>query len=145
MSVQIDDNSGEVRRKVEKALMKAARMIGGTVAGHATELAPRDTGLLANSITFAIGGEPPEKMSYQGNDKDKNGNPIEVKEGHYEGVAPADDDGEITVYVGTNVEHGTYNELGTVKMNARPFLRPAFENFREEINQIFEKNLSELR
>ena len=145
MSVQIDDNSREVLQKVEKALLKSARMIGGAIAGHATELAPRDTGLLANSITFAIGGQVPDKMVYKSNDKDRNGNPIESKEGHYEGVAPADDDGEITVYVGTNVEYAPYNELGTVKMDARPFLRPAFENNREEIQQILEKNLGELR
>lgn len=33
--------------------------------------------------------------------------------------------------IGTNVEHGIYNELGTKYMAARPWLRPAFDESRE--------------
>lgn len=124
---------------------QAARMIGGTVEGHAKELCPVDTGLLRNSITFAIGGEAPNILDYVSNDKDKTGKQISRKEGHYMGTADPDDDGEITVYVGTNVEYAPHQELGTVKMTARPFLRPAFENFTGEIEQIMKKTLGDIR
>lgn len=136
-----------VRKATEKAMRKAARMIGGTVAGHAVEACPVDTGLLRNSITFALGGYAPEIIAYQSNDRDKNGKPIEVKKGQYEGTAPADDDDQITVYVGTNVEYAPYQELGAPNrnMDARPFLRPAMENFTSEIEQIIEKCLKEIR
>jgi HK97 gp10 family phage protein len=37
------------------------------------------------------------------------------------------EDGEVTGYVGTNVEYAPFVELGTRRMRARPFLRPALE------------------
>lgn len=142
---EVKSNRRAVERATEKEIQKAARMIGGTLERHAKEAAPVDTGLLRNSITFALGGQPPETVSYRSNDKDKNGNPVEVISGTYTGNAPADDDHQTTVYVGTNVEYAPYQELGTEKMDARPFLRPAFENFREEIKQIIEKCLRSVR
>lgn len=146
MSVEVSSNVREVKRATEKAMMKAARMVGGTVEGHAKELCPVDTGLLRNSITFAIGGEVPNTMDYVSNDKDKNGNPVERQKGHYEGQAPADDDNQVTVYVGTNVEYAPYQELGApnIHLDARPFLRTAFEMFQNEIEQILERCLKDI-
>lgn len=144
-NVEVVSHLREIVRGTEKAMQKAARMVGGTVERHAKESCPVDTGLLRNSITFAIGGEAPEILSYQSNDRDKNGKPIEVKKGHYEGTAPADDDDQVTVYAGTNVEYAPYMELGTKDLDARPFLRPAMENFRGEIEQILEKCMKEIR
>ena len=143
----VSDNTREVKEATLKAMQKAARMIGGTVAAHAAEACPVDTGLLRNSITFALGGEAPAFITYHSNSQDKNGNPIEVKEGQYVGNADPDDDGQVTVYVGTNVEYAPYQELGAPNANIdpRPFLRPAFENFRDEIEQICEKTLGEIR
>jgi len=40
------------------------------------------------------------------------------------------------VRIGTNVEYGVYQEYGTKKMAARPYLRPAYDENREK---IFEK------
>jgi HK97 gp10 family phage protein len=140
--LQIVSHKTDVERAVEKAMHKAARMIGGSAVGHAVDACPVDTGLLRNSITFAIGGEAPAILNYQSDDKDKSG---EFKTGHYDGEAPEDDDGEITVYVGTNVEYAPYQELGTVNMDARPFLRPAMEDFKREYEQIVEKCCKEIR
>lgn len=140
-NVEVISYKRDVEKATEKAMKKAARMIGGSVAGHAIEAAPRDTGLLANSITFALGGDPPAITDYQADVPDKEGS---YKEGRYDGQAPADDDGEITVYVGTNVQYAPYQELGTAKMDARPFLRPAVENNEREIEQIIEKCLKEI-
>ena len=133
----------DVEKATEKALKKAARMIGGSVAGHAIELCPVDTGLLRNSITFALGGEAPAITDYKSDKKKKDGS---YTEGHYDGTAPEDGDHETSVYVGTNVEYAPYQELGAPNANvpASPFLRPAFEENREEIHQIIEKCCKEL-
>lgn len=143
--VEVISYKRDVENATEKAMRKAARMIGGSISGHAIDACPVDTGLLRNSITFALGGEAPNIMNYKSNDTDKNGNPIEPKEGKYDGEAQKDSDGEITVYVGTNVQYAPYQELGTIKMDARPFLRPAFENNETEIEQIIAKCFTEIR
>ena len=49
-----------------------------------------------------------------------------------------------TLYVGTNVEYAPYVEFGTVKMTARPYLRPAIEKNLSEYQQIFEQELSKI-
>jgi phage gpG-like protein len=139
--VKVVSNITYVRKATEQSMKKAARMVGGTLAGHAVEACPVDTGLLRNSITFALGGEEPQITTYRSNDTDKNGKKIERKEGSYSEKAPGDDENQITVYVGTNVEYAPYQELGAPNRNleARPFLRPAMENFTSEIEQIIEQ------
>lgn len=142
----VNDNSKQVAKAIDEALKKAARIIGGTMEGYAKDLSPVDTGLLRNSITFAIGGQLPNKTEYQSNEKDKNGNRIEVKEGRYEAAAPQDKKNEVTLYVGTNVQYAPYQELGAPNINlpAAPFLRPAFENHREEIEEILRRELAKI-
>ena len=49
---------------------------------------------------------------------------------------------ENTEVVGTNVSYAPYQEFGTSKMAAHPFLRPAAENHAEEYKAIW---LNELR
>lgn len=73
---------------------------------------PVDTGLLRNSITFAISGEPPAIGSYSADKGNENGS--------YQGTAP--DDKDPTVYIGTNVEYAKYVQFGTSRMKARDFL-----------------------
>lgn len=140
--IQVVSYRRDVERATEKAMKKAARMIGGTVEGHAKELCPVDTGLLRNSITFALGGQAPAIIDYQSDTKDKNG---DFTTGHYEGEAPDDDDNQITVYVGTNVQYAPYQELGTSKIDARPFLRPAMEDYQREIEQIIEQCCKDIK
>jgi HK97 gp10 family phage protein len=41
--------------------------------------------------------------------------------------------------VGTNVEYGFYLELGTSKMEPRPFLRPALRRTRKQVVKIFKE------
>lgn len=41
-----------------------------------------------------------------------------------------------TAIIGTNVEYAPYVELGTSKMDARPYLRPAVENHIKEYKEI---------
>lgn len=49
---------------------------------------------------------------------------------------------ENTEVIGSNVEYAPYQELGTSRMAAHPFLRPAAENHAEEYKEIW---LNELR
>lgn len=50
------------------------------------------------------------------------------------------DDGNYA-YIGTNVEYAPYVEMGTVKMQERPFLRNAVLNHQNEYKTLFEEGL----
>ena len=76
-----------------------------------------------------------------------------VAEGYAKKLAPVDtgnlrnsithdvDDGEPAVYIGTNVEYAPYVCLGTIHMNAQPFLKPAVNDHKEEYRKILENSL----
>lgn len=48
---------------------------------------------------------------------------------------------ENAVYVGARTNYAAYVELGTVKMKARPYIRPAAENHTSQYKAIVEKHL----
>lgn len=48
---------------------------------------------------------------------------------------------EEAVYIGTEVEYGKYVELGTSKMRAQPFLKPAATEHTEEYRSLAEDAL----
>ena len=51
------------------------------------------------------------------------------------------DDGEPSVYIGTDVEYAPYVCLGTIHMNAQPFLKPAVAANANTYRKIIEKEL----
>ena len=51
------------------------------------------------------------------------------------------DDGEPAAYIGTNVEYAPYQELGTINMDANPFLKPAVADHANTYRKIIEKEL----
>ncbi len=51
---------------------------------------------------------------------------------------PESEKNKIKVVVGTNVEYGAYLELGTSKMEPRPYLRPVLEKYRDKIRRLSE-------
>ena len=74
-------------------------------------------------------------------------------EGYAKKLAPVDtgnlrnsithevDDGEPAAYIGTNVEYAPYVCLGTIHMNAQPFLKPAVNDHKDEYRKILENSL----
>ena len=50
-------------------------------------------------------------------------------------------EGEKAVYIGTNVEYAPYVELGTSKMQAQPFLRPAATEHGDQYRQVLKNTL----
>ena len=119
-SVEVSSNLYLVTKTTKEAMVNAAVSVGMLTTGYAQDLCPVDTGLLRNSITHAYNDE---------------------------------EDGKVTLLVGTNVEYAPYVELGHRQqpgryvpkigkrlvrswVHGKPFLRPALENHREEIEKI---------
>ena len=74
-------------------------------------------------------------------------------EGYAKKLAPVDtgnlrnsithtvDEEEPAAYIGTNVEYAPYQELGTINMEAHPFLKPAVAGNANEYRKIIENEL----
>ena len=96
-----------------------------------------DTGLLRNSITYAIAGKKPAKTEYTADKGDG--------KGKYQGIVPKME-GERTVYIGTNVKYAPYVHEGHYtatgkKITANRFLRNAVEKHKEEYKRMLEMGL----
>ena len=145
MSVKINDNSKEVSEAIKSALLKGLETCGLVAEGYAKKLAPVGTpestgipgyigGLLRGSITHAVSGKQPSISTYQDN--------AGKRRGSYSGTAPEEiGENNKSVYIGTNVEYSSYVELGTIKMDAQPFLKPAVADHANEYRKIIEKEL----
>ena len=145
MNIQFTDNSKEVSEDIKAALLRGLETCGLVAEGYAKKLAPVGTpestgipgyigGLLRGSITHALSGKQASKSTY----KDNGG----VRSGTYSGTAPEEGDAnKKAVYIGTNVEYSSYVELGTIKMDAQPFLKPAVADHANEYRKIIENEL----
>ena len=119
-SVTVTSNLYLVNKLSKEAMVNAAISIGLLTSGYAQDECPVDTGLLRDSITHAYSD---------------------------------DSDHEVVLLVGTNVYYAPYVELGHRQQPGRfvpkikkrlvrswvpgkPFLRPAFENHTQEIEQV---------
>lgn len=136
--VVIISHAAKAEKELDKKARIALKKVGMTAETYAKELAPVDTGLLANSITFAIGGLPANAPNYTNNSGGS--------EGKYEQAAPMDGAGELTLYVGTNVYYAVYQELGHMTVNGKfvephAFLTPAMQGHVAEYMDIIEKEL----
>lgn len=114
-------NGDIVKVKGHSAMQKSIYEIGYIVEGQAKELAARRYGYLAASINVQFNGggdelESPSNYAKETPPKNHNVNSFRKI------TAPSEDD---IVLVGTAVDYAPYQEFGTVKMSAQPFLRPA--------------------
>jgi HK97 gp10 family phage protein len=103
--------NGEAVKLISKRVISESLFeIGLVVEGQAKLLSPVDLGRLRGSITVQMSdrGTEPDGTVEQGDIIQK----------------PTD---ENTAFVGTAVDYAAYQEFGTVKMNAQPYLRPALD------------------
>ena len=114
----LQDNTAYIVQSMDRALAEALDEIGEMVVQRARELCPVDTGRLRNSITHRMGGGG---FSFPG--------------------MGASVGKEVTV--GSNVEYAAYVELGTSKMDAQPFLRPAAEDYAGEYRRVVEEHMGD--
>lgn len=133
INVTFTSNKEEYEKALDLVAEKVLTMWGMQAESAAKRLCPVDTGLLRNSITYAVAGEGVANPTYRSNTGDKSGS--------YQGEAQADNGGARHVYIGSNVEYAPYQELGTAKMTAQPYLRPAIEQNRAYFEQILESEL----
>jgi hypothetical protein len=137
VDIEITDNSGQYLQALDGNLDRALEAIGLQAAGYAAlnlEHSPRriDTGLLRNSITYAVAGENPAKHSYHADTGDGSG--------QYSGRMPKAT-GEKSVYIGTNVEYAIYVHEGATlpsggHMEANRFLRNAVSEHSDEYRSM---------
>ena len=76
-----------------------------------------------------------------------------VAEGYAKKLAPVDtgnlrnsithtvDEDEPAAYIGSNTEYASYVCLGTIHMNAQPFLKPAVADHKEQYREIIKNEL----
>ena len=162
MSVTIQDHSAEVSAEIKAALLRGLEICGLTAENYAKKLCTVDTGLLKNSITHALSGEPAAISTYSA-DKAKGNKPVQT--GEYSGSAPEESNpSKMAVYIGTNVEYAPYVELSTGKHTeggrptkwiykddkgthmtgghqAKPFLKPAVADHAGQYRDILESEL----
>ena len=117
---------GNVKSAVADGKAISNLMIGAAIASQAKLLAPVDYGQLRNSLSASntsrtellnnMPGEKADALDTQGLKDDE-------------------------VYAGSNSDHAIFQEYGTVKQPAQPFLRPAMEAVvqRKEPAEIFAK------
>lgn len=103
-------NGDAVKLISERVISESVFEIALVVEGQAKLLAPVDLGRLRGSITVQMRdrGTEPDGPVEQGDVIQK----------------PTD---ENVAFVGTAVDYAEFQEFGTVKMNAQPYLRPALD------------------
>ena len=139
LSIEVKaDNTKEYLRKLDEAIDLALEECGSECERYAKMKCPTDTGLLKNSITYALNGQQAAISTYTADEPDGAG---QIKSGGYSGTANKDKDP--CVYIGTNVEYAAYVEMGSSHHpTPKPYLKPALEDHIEKYKDIFKKHIS---
>lgn len=129
--------NGEIfKQKGKKVINKSIYEIGLVVEGQAKELCARKYGYLAASINTQSSTEGTELESPGKYAKET------PPEGHnidtFQKIEKPNREG--LVYVGSHVDYAIYKEMGTIKMNADPYLRPALALAKGETLEIVQIN-----
>lgn len=126
----------EFKKAAWSAGEKALTQVGIDAQRNVAALVPVDTGLLRNSITYAIAGKVPARKNYRADRGDGAGS--------YDGTIG--DSSELAVYIGSNVEYAAAVEANH-KTKAH-FLRDGITNhigeYKESIQKIMEEAPTEL-
>lgn len=138
--IEIETNVSAWKRVAWSQGEKALTQVGIDAQRNVAALCPVDTGLLRNSITYALAGKEPAKKTYKATKGDG--------QGAYEGTLGTQN--ELAVYIGTNVEYAPYQEYGDFehKHGQWHYIRDGITDhigeYKEVINKILEEGVSEL-
>lgn len=113
------DHSGDVKKAINEAMKRALDICGGKAETYAKQLAPVGTPE-STGIPGYHGGTLRNSITHEQWD-------------------------EKTEVIGSTVKYAPYVELGTYKMKARPFLRPAAEGHTAEYRQVIESELAKIK
>jgi HK97 gp10 family phage protein len=116
IEVTLTSNKDEILEALGEQLGQAMIAIGLTAESNAKQ-----------EITKAVYDTPESKSGYVRTGRLRNS------------ISYGVDTDEPAVYIGSNVEYAPYVELGTSKMRARPFLKPAVENYAGEYKDLLEQ------
>ena len=127
VSVESNFKFNEFMGRTNSAIKDGLTLAGIRIKGQAVLLADftqgYQTGFLKNSLSYSIDGKraganenPGEKVSAR------------------EMVAVSNTDN--TVHIGTNVEYADYVERGTSRMSAQPYLRPAYDMSKSDVEKL---------
>ena len=125
-TVDITDNSAEVRAALEQAKARALEIIGGKIESYAKGLVPVDTGALRNSITHAVDGDTVLAGSA-------------ILYAPYVELGTGKEYSPPPEWIGNNAPRGARIISGSLK--PRPYLRPAVENHIDEYKNVMENEL----
>ena len=103
---------GNVSKAIKDIVKNSNLELGVQIASQAKALAPVDLGQLRNSISAST----LEQTLLLNNKQGEKANPLDVS-----GLKNDE------VYVGTSSDHAIYQEYGTIRQPAQPFLRPSAE------------------
>lgn len=120
-SVKVDTRKLDlIMRNLPTAILEVEEKIGAEVVKVAKELAPVDEGTLRASIYMRT--------------PDSNERPnVTAESGNFDLPAPED---KTSVVVGPSVGYGVWQELGTSKMAAQPYLAPAVSKVRANMSKF---------
>jgi phage gpG-like protein len=125
-TVDITDNSAEVRAALEQAKARALEIIGGKIESYAKGLVPVDTGALRNSLTHAVDGDTVIAGSA-------------ILYAPYVELGTGKDYSPPPEWMENNAPRGAGIISRSVK--PRPYLRPAVENHLDEYKNVIETEL----
>ena len=116
-------NGPQVKILGKKVISDSTYKIGLVVEGQAKELAARRYGYLAASINTQSkeNGDDVESPSKYAKETPPSYHKVDT----FRKITKPESDND--TLVGTAVDYAIYQEMGTVKMNAAPFLRPALD------------------
>lgn len=116
IEVTLTSNKDEILEALGEQLGQAMIAIGMAAESNAKQ-----------EITKAVYDTPESKSGYVRTGRLRNS------------ISYGVDTDEPAVYIGSNVEYAPYVELGTSKMRARPYLKPAVENYAGEYKDLMEQ------
>lgn len=117
LSVRVIKNRlPEIRASLAETVDRAVRKAAFDIAAHAKDLAPVDTGALKNSIWVATSKDETYGSAIQA---------ALARNPKAKAVSPPPAPALCAAYVGAGVHYAIYVEMGTRRMAARPFMRPA--------------------